>query len=63
MMNAYSKAGWVSSKISEQIKRVMKDCRICIKFATSVSRPKVTLPKSSSLDEVVTMDLKSFRSK
>ena len=60
MINAYRKVGWMSPKISEQIKRVVKDCRICSKFAKSVSRPKVTLPKSCLFNEVVTMDLKSF---
>ena len=63
MINAYSKAGWMSPKILEQIKRVVKDFRICTKFAKYVSRPKVTLLKLSSFNEVVTMDLKSFGSK
>ena len=49
--------------ISELIKRVVKDCRICSNFAMFVSRPKVTLQKASSFNEVVTMDLKSFGSK
>ena len=42
------------------MKRVVKDCRICSKFAKSVSRPKVRLPKPNLLNKVVTMDLKSF---
>ena len=62
LINAYSKAGWMTPKILEQIIRVVKDCRICSKFAKSVSRPKVTFQKSSSLNKVVTMDLKSFGS-
>ena len=33
------------------------------KFAKLVSRPKITLPKTSTFNEVVTLDLKSFGSK
>ena len=43
--------------------RVVKDCRICSKFAKTVSRLKVTLPKVSLFNEVVTLDLKEFGSK
>ena len=38
-------------------------CKVYQKFAKSVSRPKVTLPKASLFHEIVTMDLKSFGSK
>ena len=62
-INAYSKAGWMCPKVSEYIKRVLLNCKICQKFAKSVSRPKVSLPKSNSFDEVVNLDLKAFGSK
>ena len=41
----------------------MKQCKVCQKFEKSVARPRVTLPKSTSFNEVVTMDLKEFGSK
>ena len=63
MLSAHSRAGWMTPKILEQIKGVLRDCRICSKFAKSVSRQKVTLPKASLFNEVLTMDLKSFGSK
>ena len=60
LVSGYSKAGWMSPTVFKNIKKVLKDCRLCQKFAKSVSRPKVTLPKASSFNEIVTPDLKSF---
>ena len=45
------------------IERVVNDCKVCQKFKKSVARPRVTLPKASSFNEVVTLDLKEFGSK
>ena len=42
------------------IERVVNDCRVCQKFQKSVARPRVTLLKASSFNEVVTLDLKGF---
>ena len=42
---------------------MVNDCKIGSQFTKSVSRPKVTLPKLSLFNKVVTMDLKSFGSK
>ena len=50
----------MSLTVSRNIQKIVEDCRICQKFAKSVSRPKVTLPKASSFNEIVTLDLKSF---
>ena len=60
LVSAYSRAGWMSPEVSNVIKRVVKDCKVCQKFAKSVSQPKVMLPKASSFNKIVTMDLKSF---
>ena len=59
---AYSKDGWMSPDVSKQIRNVVNSCRVCKKFTKLVSRPKKTLPKACSLNEVVTLDLKSFGS-
>ena len=42
------------------INHVVKDCKVCQKFGRSIARPKVTLPKSTSFNEIVTLDLKDF---
>ena len=45
------------------INHVVETCKVCQKFEKSVARPRVTLPKSTSFNEVVTLDLKEFGSK
>ena len=45
------------------IERVVNDYKVCQKFQKSVARPIVTLPKASSFNEVVTLDLKEFGNK
>ena len=45
------------------IHRVVNDCKVCQKFSKSVARLRVTLPKATSFNEVVTLDLKEFCSK
>ena len=53
----------MSPTVTENIKKVVQNCKICQKFAKLMNRPKVTLPKSSMFNEVVTLDLKMFGSK
>ena len=60
MIHAYSNAGLMSPGIVNTITRVVNDCKICQKFQKSVSRPKVTLPKATDFNQVVTLDLKSI---
>ena len=45
------------------IKQVVRDCKICQKFGRSMVKPKVALPKASSFNEIVTLDLKQFGDK
>ena len=42
---------------------MVNDCKVCKKFSKSVAKPRVTLPKATSFNEVVTFDLKEFGSK
>ena len=63
LMATYRNAGWMSPELSNIIDRVVNDCKVCQKFQRSVARPRVTLPKSTSFNEVVTLDLKEFGSK
>ena len=60
---AYSRARWMSVEVSKEITQFLHSCRVCQKFSKSVSRPRITLPKSSAFNEVVTLDLKIFKSK
>ena len=62
MMAAYRNAGWMSPELSNIIDRVVNDCMACQKFQRYVARPRVTLPKITSFNEVVTLDLKEFGS-
>ena len=63
LVSAYSKAGWMSPEVSKEIRIVVHGSRVCQKIVKLMSRPKITLSKSSTFNEVVTLDLKSFGSK
>ena len=53
----------MSPELVTVINRVVNDCKVCQKFEKSIARPRVTLPKSTSFNEIVTLDLKEFGSK
>ena len=63
LLQAYRNAGWMSPEMSNTIERVVNDCKVCQKFQRSIARPHVTLPKASSFNEIVTLDLKEFGNK
>ena len=63
MITAYRNTGWISPKLTNVIQQVVNDCKVCQKFSKSVARLRVTLPKATSFNEVVTLDLKEFGSK
>ena len=63
MIAAYRNAGWMSPVLVTVINRVVNDCWVCQKFEKSIVWPTVTLPKSISFNEIVTLDLKEFGSK
>ena len=63
LLAAYRNAGWMSPGLANIIDHVVNDCKVCQKFQRSVARLRVTLPKASSFNEVVTLDLKEFGSK
>ena len=58
LLQAYRNAGWMSPEMANTIERVVNDCKVCQKFQKSVARPRVIIPKASSFNEVVTLDLK-----
>ena len=62
-MQAYRNAGWMSPEMVNMIERVISDCKVYQKFEKSIARPRETLPKASSFNEVVTLDLKEFGNK
>ena len=63
LISAYRNAGWMSPDLVNMINRVVNDCRVCQKFQRSVVRPRVSLPKARSFNEIVTLDLKEFGNK
>ena len=50
----------MSPELFNVIDHVVNDCKVCWKFQRSVAIPRETLPKSTSFNEVVTLDLKEF---
>ena len=42
---------------------MVKECKICQKFARSVVKPQVAIPKAGTFNEIVTLDLKQFGNK
>ena len=63
MIAAYRNTGWMSPELVTTIHCGVNDCKVCQKFQKSVARPRVTLPKSTSFNEIVTLDLKEFGSR
>ena len=63
LISAYRNAGWMSPDLVNMIGHVVNDCLVCQKFQKSVARPRVSLPKARSFNEIVTLDLKEFGNK
>ena len=60
---AYRNASGMSPGLSGIIDRMVKDSKVCKKFKRSVATPRVALQKSTSFNEIVTLNLKEFGSK
>ena len=52
LMLAYRNAGWMSPEHVNTINRVVNDCRVCHKFERSVARPRASLPKTTTFNEI-----------
>jgi len=63
LMAGYTNSGWMSPELANIINCVVTDCKVCQKFQRSVARPRVTLLKATSFNEVVTLDFREFGSK
>lgn len=63
LIAAYRNASGMSPELVNVIICVVKNCKDCQKFGKSVARPRVSLPKSTSFNKIVTLDLKEFGSK
>ena len=63
MITAYCNAGWRNPGLVTIINCMVNDCRVCQKFKRSIARPRLTLPKSTLFNEIVTLDLKELGSK
>ena len=60
---SYRNAGLIGPETVKTIRQVVKDCKICQKFGRSMVKPKVTLPRATSFNEIVALDLKQFGNK
>ena len=63
LLSAYRNAGLMSPDLINMINCVVNDCRVCQKLQKSVVRPRVSLLKARSFNEIVTLDLKEFGNK
>ena len=55
-------AGEMDSGVMKKIKKIYKECKVCLKFQRKASRPKVGMPKAREINEVVSVDLKPVAS-
>ena len=60
---SYRNGRIIGPKTVKTIRQVVKDCKICQKFGRSMVRPKVALPRVTSFNEIITLDLKQFGNK
>ena len=63
LLHAYKEANYLDDNVRKLIKKVCQNCKVCQKFKRSQSRPKVSLPKVTDFNQVVTLDLKQFDGK
>ena len=63
LIAAYRNPGWISPELANIINSVVNDLLVCQKFKKSVARPRVSLPKATFFNEIVTFDLKEFGNK
>ena len=61
MMHALSQAELVTPGTRRVVKTVIENCIECKKFGKSFMRPKTTLPKVSTTNEIITWDLKDLK--
>ena len=58
LIRAYRNTGWMSPELMNIIHHVVNDYKVCQKFRKLIARPRVTLSKAMSFNEVVTLDLR-----
>ena len=59
MISLFRNKGNYNKKVEKIIKKVCSECKICMKYRRNTSRPKVGLPKATTPNEVVSVDLKN----
>ena len=62
LCNLMKDAGITSQEMLKTVKDIENECEICIKYGRKPPKPIVTLPRASSFNESVAMDLKFFGS-
>ena len=53
----------MDDEVRATIKRVVDGCGVCRKFARSLGKPKVAIPKVTDFNQIVAIDLKQFGEK
>ena len=61
LISLFQMAGKLNARLKKIIKEVVENCSICQKFKKTPARPKVALPKASSVNKIVSVDLKELR--
>ena len=60
LIHAYRNAEMLTAEARKNIKEVVSNCKVCVKYRKSLVKPKVALPKVTDFNEVVTVDLKQM---
>ena len=61
MKRLFQMAGKLTPTINKVIQETVETCYICRKFKKTPTRPKVAIPKATTTNEVVSMDLKEMK--
>ena len=61
LIHAYANADLLPKELKETIKKVVDQCKVCQKFRKSMPRPLTTLPKCNDFNQIITLDLKLWK--
>ena len=54
-------AGHLDAPVSKMLKTIQKSCAICKRYKRKASKPKVGLPKSREVNQIISVDLKPVK--
>merc|ERR1712237_167354 len=62
LAHAYANSDMLTTEVKKIIGKVVDECIVCQKYRKSMSRPIVALPKVTDFNQIVTLDLKQWKS-